>query len=163
MKDGKVMMKDGKPHMVDAVRPATGARVACNAEVAKGGAFFDALKADNIKKPAPFNVPNVRDAPLYDFLNNVEQRFFYQYEGSLTRPPCTEGVNWTVYSTPLYISPAHLNGFKAKVTGDVAYSQGKGNAREVQPLNDRSIFFNTGAVANTVSIAVAGLAAILAF
>lgn len=143
MKDGKVVKdKDGNDTMSDQPRPANAARVACNAENARGGKFLDALlkvkdgKA-SIPGPAPFNAPNVKDAPLYDFFNNVEQRFFFQYQGSLTRYPCTEGVNWNVYSTPLTISPAQLNAFKEKVSGDIAYSNGKGNAREVQPLNGR--------------------------
>jgi carbonic anhydrase len=30
------------------------------------------------------------------FLNNLDLRRFYNYEGSLTTPPCTEGLHWFV-------------------------------------------------------------------
>lgn len=37
--------------------------------------------------------------PPYGKLNN-----YYRYIGSLTSPPCTEGLVWTVFETPIEIS-----------------------------------------------------------
>lgn len=37
-----------------------------------------------------------------------EARAFYRYMGSLTTPPCTEGVNWTVFKTPIEASPKQI-------------------------------------------------------
>jgi carbonic anhydrase len=54
----------------------------------------------------------------------------YSYMGSLTTPPCTEGVRWNVLTTPLEISRAQLEAFQA------LYPM---NARPVQPLNGRSV------------------------
>lgn len=59
-----------------------------------------------------------------------ENRSYYQYPGSLTTPPCTEGVSWYVLSTPLSISRAQLDAFNAVMTS---------NARPTQPLNQRSL------------------------
>ncbi len=39
---------------------------------------------------------------------------FYHYEGSLTHPPCLEGVQWFVFNTPLQLSPEQIAAFKAK-------------------------------------------------
>jgi hypothetical protein len=57
---------------------------------------------------------------------------YYQYPGSLTTPPCTEGVSWYVLSTPLSISRAQLDTFRAVMSP---------NARPVQPLNQRSLVY----------------------
>jgi carbonic anhydrase len=55
---------------------------------------------------------------------------FYLYSGSLTTPPCTEGVNWYVLQKPIQITPAQLTTF------ETLYS---GNARSVQALNGRQV------------------------
>ncbi len=53
---------------------------------------------------------------------------FYRYDGSLTTPPCTQGVKWHVLSTPVEISQAQIDAFKAIFSDD---------ARPVQPLGAR--------------------------
>lgn len=60
---------------------------------------------------------------------------YYTYEGSLTTPPCSEGVRWIVLDTPLRASREQLETLRA---------QHSGNARPVQPLNDRTIRYVTG-------------------
>ncbi|MEO5360331.1 MAG: carbonic anhydrase family protein [Nitrospirota bacterium] len=54
----------------------------------------------------------------------------YVYSGSLTTPPCSEGVSWNVVSTPIEVSKAQIDKFISVV--------GK-NARPVQPINDRQL------------------------
>lgn len=54
----------------------------------------------------------------------------YRYSGSLTTPPCSEGVEWIVFATPVEVSPDQAAAF-ADVVGP--------NARPVQPANDRTI------------------------
>jgi carbonic anhydrase len=53
---------------------------------------------------------------------------YYRYSGSLTTPPCTEGVSWHILMTPATVSSQQLAAFPFKM-----------NARPVQPLNDRRI------------------------
>lgn len=52
----------------------------------------------------------------------------YHYMGSLTTPPCSENVNWTILNTPLEISREQIDQF------EVLY---RGNNRPVQRLNGR--------------------------
>lgn len=53
---------------------------------------------------------------------------FHRYAGSLTTPPCSEGVLWTVLKDPIEMSAAQIDKFKTVVHE---------NARPVQPLHDR--------------------------
>jgi carbonic anhydrase len=52
----------------------------------------------------------------------------YRYDGSLTTPPCTEGVEWNVMTTPIQMSEAQLAAFTALF---------EGNNRPVQALGER--------------------------
>lgn len=38
-------------------------------------------------------------------------RAFFTYAGSLTTPPCTEGITWYVLKTPIEMSPAQIRAF----------------------------------------------------
>jgi len=57
-------------------------------------------------------------------------RRYATYQGSLTTPPCTEGVRWIVLTSPARVSGEQIASF----TG--AYS---GNARPVQPAHNRLV------------------------
>lgn len=59
----------------------------------------------------------------------ADQRY-YQFMGSLTTPPCTEGVLWMVLKQPVSISRAQLKLFTQLYAN---------NARPVQPVNARPV------------------------
>lgn len=72
-------------------------------------------------------VPTVRLNPQ-DLLPRETQ--YYHYSGSLTTPPCSEGVAWFVMKTPIEVSAAQVEQFTAAMHH---------NARPVQPLHDRVV------------------------
>ena len=53
-----------------------------------------------------------------------------RFTGSLTTPDCTGGLNWLVATTPVEVGAAQLQTFRDSY---------EGNARPVQPLNDREV------------------------
>lgn len=46
-------------------------------------------------------------------LSPATNPLFYHYPGSLTTPPCTEGVQWFVHTSPLHISKSQLSAYTA--------------------------------------------------
>lgn len=54
----------------------------------------------------------------------------YRYVGSLTTPPCSEGVSWIVMRTPVTLSSMQLRMLRAVLAG---------NSRPVQPINGRQV------------------------
>ncbi len=80
--------------------------------------FFFELGAENEVLAQVFgNMADSSDDPLLletdlDLMALLpEQHLGWNYKGSLTTPPCTEGVNWNVHSTPLTLSTAQLEAF----------------------------------------------------
>ena len=55
---------------------------------------------------------------------------YYAFSGSLTTPPCNEGVQWIVLKESVEASQAQIDAMHAIL---------KDNARNVQPLHDRVI------------------------
>ncbi len=59
------------------------------------------------------------------------ERHYYRFTGSLTTPPCSEGVRWLVIQEPVSASKAQISAFAKAI--------GFPNNRPVQPLNARQV------------------------
>lgn len=55
---------------------------------------------------------------------------YYELSGSLTTPPCTQGVRWFVLKTPIELSQAQIDEYKKHYHN---------TARPLQPLNGRPV------------------------
>ncbi|CAM2007938.1 carbonic anhydrase [Acanthopleuribacter pedis] len=93
------------------------------------GKAWQHLPAD---KGAPQDHKNVSIQPA-DLL--PAKHDLYRYDGSLTTPPCSEGVLWNVMAAPVTLSKAQIKAF-TDIHG--------GNNRPLQPLHARSVVFCGG-------------------
>ncbi|XP_061462578.1 carbonic anhydrase 14 isoform X2 [Rhineura floridana] len=84
---------------------------------------------------APFNVRNLLPAHL---------GHYFRYNGSLTTPPCSQNVLWTVFHQPAHISVAQLETLQKSVycteAGEHPAELLVDNFRAPQPLNQRVVF-----------------------
>ena len=67
------------------------------------------------------NIGNILDAASLDY---------YTYQGSLTSPPCNEGVTWIVFKSDRGISPLQLVAYQYALAGVTNY-------RGLEPINGR--------------------------
>ncbi len=90
--------------------------------------FFNTLVSKIPKKAKQSN--DIKDAKLnaHDML--PEDKDYYRFSGSLTTPPCSEGVRWLVLKTPVEASKEELEAFST-VMGD--------NNRPIQPIHAREV------------------------
>lgn len=59
-----------------------------------------------------------------------EDLSYFNYSGSLTTPPCSEGVNWILLKTPITLSGEQIQAFSTLFPGSV---------RPVQPMHGRTV------------------------
>ena len=68
---------------------------------------------------------------------------YYNYSGSFTTPPCTEGVNWFVMANPIAISDGQAAAFEQIFSN---------NYRPVQPLNERAFLLSANVAPETLPV-----------
>ena len=67
------------------------------------------------------------------------ESLFYTYTGSLTTPPCTEGVRWLVMTNPMQVTGSFIQQLH-NITGQFpGYNGYSNNNRPIQPLGARTV------------------------
>jgi len=101
--------------------------------------LFELGNANSLIETLWENIPAVKEKP-HDSSISIQaqdlipsERSYFTYAGSLTTPPCSEGVSWYVLNSHTTISPQQLTAF-AKI-----YPM---NARPIQPTNGREILLS---------------------
>ena len=91
---------------------------------------------------------------------------YWSYPGSLTTPPCWEGIKWTVLADVQNISDAQLEGYDKWFKSNSAYAGyngGNGNNRAIQELHDRKVYKAQKTNAATLWACALALSAMLTF
>lgn len=115
-------------HLVHASKDGALAVIAVMFTEGKSNPFMKTL-VDNIPQKAKAH-NDMKEAKLNANDMLPENRDYYRFSGSLTTPPCSEGVRWIVLKTPVEASKEELKAF-SDVMGD--------NNRPIQPVNAREI------------------------
>ncbi len=125
---------DGKPMamVVHFVHKNADGKLAVLGVLLKEGNENPGIKTLWANLPKEENVEYVPEGVNFNPGNLLPREFdFYSYEGSLTTPPCTEGVRFFILKTTVNIAKEQVHAFPFKM-----------NARPVQPLNGRELLSN---------------------
>ncbi|XP_057498225.1 alpha carbonic anhydrase 7-like [Actinidia eriantha] len=100
-----------------------------------------------IGQPEPFlsklmkNISSMTDKKEHRNMGVIDPREiklggkrYYRYMGSLTVPPCTEGVSWAISKKVRTVSRGQVN-----LLREVVHDYAERNARPLQPINSREI------------------------
>ncbi|KAK2819127.1 hypothetical protein Q5P01_024688 [Channa striata] len=112
-----VNMKSIHPNLTAALHDPTGLAVL--------GFFIDVVYADHVhfgqisQKLSSVaykgQTTKIKPFPLMSLLPKHNMSQYYRYYGSLTTPPCSQAVVWTLYEVPIYISWSQLAQFTSQI------------------------------------------------
>ena len=120
----------GYPMVVHLVHKAEDGKLAVVAVLLKQGKADAALAPVFAAMPHDHGKPKALPAALDVAELLPADKGYFRYTGSLTTPPCSEGVAWHVLKQPVEVSKAQVEAFRKHY---------RMNARPVQPLNDRVV------------------------
>ncbi|XP_034565912.1 carbonic anhydrase 15 [Notolabrus celidotus] len=127
-----VNMKSIHPNLTAALNDPTGLSVL--------GFFIDVVYAENVhfghisQKLSSVaykgQTTKVKPFPLMSLLPKHNMSQYFRYYGSLTTPPCSQAVVWTLYEVPIYISWSQLAQFTSQIFST------EEDAEQVTPLQN---------------------------
>ncbi|GLJ24772.1 hypothetical protein SUGI_0473580 [Cryptomeria japonica] len=120
-------------HLVHQAEDNTSAVIAIFYAYGKPDTFLSKL-ADEIASIAD-KEPPVEALGMVD-ANDIEigSKEYYRYNGSLTTPPCTEGVTWSIIEKVNTVSEEQVKSLQTAI-----HDENKFNARPIQPTNGRIV------------------------
>ncbi len=119
---------DAELHFVNIRRDGKAAVMTSLISVGAFNAEFQKILDNTPIVDGQTNAPGVRLNP--NLLLPTNRRQFFTYAGSLTTPPCSEGINFYIFSQPITISAEQLAALK---------NLDNNNNRAIQPLNGRVV------------------------
>ncbi|MGE0827587.1 MAG: carbonic anhydrase [Candidatus Binatia bacterium] len=96
---------------------------------------------DKILREAPLEEGEIEldeSVNAKDLLPRFDKKY-YHYSGSLTTPPCSEGVRWFVLQEPVFVSQEAIDRLHEVIAEFPHYEGSPNNNRPVRPLNGRAI------------------------
>ena len=87
--------------------------------------------------PDDLNVHRQLDAPFSAEAFLPQSRDHYRYVGSLTTPPCTEGVQWVIMSEPVTVSDEDIAQFAERIHFNARPVQRRARPAHAEPPDPR--------------------------
>ncbi|XP_022998889.1 alpha carbonic anhydrase 7-like [Cucurbita maxima] len=110
-------------------------------KVAVIGLLYNIGRPDHFLSKLEEYLEDISNSREYDELNvidpsllKMQSSLYYRYIGSLTVPPCSQNVLWTIVREIRTVAPEQVKLLRVAVHDD-----SDTNARPLQPLNDRKI------------------------
>lgn len=122
------------PMEVHLVHQAEDQKLAVVAMLMDYGAHHPGLDIVWAAMPEKEGAAEVADKPFNASILLPRSLATYRYAGSLTTPPCSEGVSWLLMKTPISVSQSQVAMFRKLFDF---------NSRYTQPLNGRDVYEDT--------------------
>ncbi|XP_034751835.1 carbonic anhydrase 15 isoform X2 [Etheostoma cragini] len=146
-----VNMKSIHPNLTEALDDPTGLAVL--------GFFIDVVYADHVhfgllsQKLSSVaykgQTTKIKPFPLMNLLPKHNMSQYYRYYGSLTTPPCSQAVVWTLYEVPIYISWSQLAQFTSQIFSTEEDAEQvtplQNNFRHIHPTFSRTVYVSNDA------------------
>lgn len=93
------------------------------AEVQEAGSSTTVSSVCRAGENGLLSIAQIPSLDFSEFLSQASAQSFFRYTGSLTTPPCSEGVEWYVASQPIPLSAATYLALKATTKTNNRFSQ----------------------------------------
>jgi carbonic anhydrase len=110
-----------------------------------GSIGYDNPVLGGLRSFAPIGEVNLMELFLGGDMSKVRA---WEYSGSLTIPPCTEGQKFLVFKEQRVMSRKQWDGFARAVGHGIDWEKKTGNFRDTEPKNDRKVLGRTLALRN---------------
>ncbi|KAL0965630.1 hypothetical protein UPYG_G00283730 [Umbra pygmaea] len=141
-----VNVKSSHPNLTSALADPTGLAVL--------GFFIDVNYIDNVhfgqisqllsSVAYKGEMASVKPFPLISLLPENSLSKYYRYHGSLTTPPCSQAVLWTMYEVPIYVSWSQFKQFATRIFStekdEEHVTHLHDNFRHIHPIFSRRIY-----------------------
>lgn len=105
--------------------------------------FMNSIDVYNLPGSGQSNVlPDDSNINLLAIVDMDDDYFFYK--GSLNKPTCDEDILWYIFETKQWVSLSQMANFKKLWVDSESFSGGKGNVREIQEKNGRTLYYSEG-------------------
>jgi carbonic anhydrase len=120
-------------HFVSTAQQSEGLKVLVVAVMLKAGSHSPILghTLDHAPSTVDTTPITISGSPIDATLLLPHDMNYFAYTGSLTTPPCTEGIQWIIMKKPMEVAVEQVHQFQSLFHGP--------NNRPIQPLNERKV------------------------